>query len=95
LIFWSIIAHVALYRLDGLLWVLDRLVLRGLAHELLAIRERDNRGCRPFSLAVYDNLRLSTFHDRERAVRGPKVDSENLVARHVIRNYPFAPVKSC
>ncbi|EMA19762.1 NAD-specific glutamate dehydrogenase [Haloarcula amylolytica JCM 13557] len=81
-----VLAHVALDRLDGLVGVLYCLVLRRFPDESLAVVERDDRGCRPLAFAVDNDFGVATFHDRERAVRGPKVDTQNLVARHLTRS---------
>ncbi|ELY54131.1 NAD-specific glutamate dehydrogenase [Natronococcus amylolyticus DSM 10524] len=77
-----LLAHVALDRLDRPVGILDGLVLGRLADESLVVVERDDRRRRPFAFAVGDDLRIASLHDRERAVRGTEVDTENLVARH-------------
>ncbi|ESP88758.1 putative NAD-specific glutamate dehydrogenase, partial [Candidatus Halobonum tyrrellensis G22] len=78
-----LLAHVPFDRTDRAFGVLDRLVLRRLPDEsLVVVGERDHRRRRPVSLAVHDDLGFATLHDRERGVRRPQVDPQNLVARH-------------
>ncbi|ELY45967.1 NAD-specific glutamate dehydrogenase [Natronorubrum tibetense GA33] len=77
------LADVAFDRGDRLFGVLNRLILRRFADEsLVVVGKGDDGGCRPFAFGVDDDLRIATFHHRERAVRRPKVDSENFVAGH-------------
>ncbi|ELY42509.1 NAD-specific glutamate dehydrogenase [Natronorubrum sulfidifaciens JCM 14089] len=78
-----VFADVAFDRGDRLFGVLDRLIFRRLADEsLVVVGKRDDGGRRPLTFGVDDDLRVATFHHRERAVRRPKVNSENFVARH-------------
>ena len=77
-----VFTHVALDRIDRAVRVLDRLILRGFAHEALVVGEGHYGGRRPVALAVDDDLGVATLHHRERAVRRPQIDTEDLVARH-------------
>ncbi|EMA04454.1 NAD-specific glutamate dehydrogenase [Haloferax mediterranei ATCC 33500] len=89
-----VVAHVALDGADGVLRVLDSLVLRRLAHQTLTIvGERDDGRSRSVAFCVHNNLRVAALHYRERAVRGTEVDTQNLVARHLARKYRLLPVK--
>ena len=72
--------------LDGrnrVLRVGDRLVLRSLADDALAVLAEalDRRGG-AIAFGVHEDLRLAAFHDRHCRVRGAQVNTENL--RHYV-----------
>ena len=72
-------ADEALDRLDRVLRVGDRLVLRGLAHDALAVlAERDDRRRGAIAFGVDDDGRLAALEDGHRRVGGTEVDTENL-----------------
>src|SRR5205807_433168 len=72
-------AHEALDRVDGALRVGDRLALRDLADQPLAIfGERDDRGSQPTALFIDDDFRLAALHHSDDAVGGAEVDSDDL-----------------
>ena len=65
-------------RLDGVLRVGDRLVLRGLAHDALAVAECDDRRRGAIAFGVDDDGRLAALEDGHCRVGGTEVDTENL-----------------
>ncbi|EON32595.1 NAD-specific glutamate dehydrogenase [Gordonia terrae C-6] len=75
-------AHVALDGADGAVDVGDRLVLRGLTDQHLAVtRERDHRRCGPRAFGVGDDGGFAAFEHGDHRVGGTEVDSNST--RHV------------
>ena len=72
-------AHKALDREDGVLRVSDRLVLRGLADDAVAVgAEADDGRGGAVTLGVDDDRGLSALEDGHGRVGGAKVDAKNL-----------------
>src|SRR5262249_25963450 len=72
----------ALDGVDRVLGVGQRLALGDLPDELLAaLRERDDRRGRARALAARDHLGLAALHDRDAAIRGSEIDSDDLAHR--------------
>ena len=64
---------------DGLFRIGDRLTLRRLADEALAVvSERDDRRSGPHALRVLDDPRGLAFHNRNARIRGAEVDADDL-----------------
>ncbi|EKD29618.1 MAG: hypothetical protein ACD_78C00334G0001 [uncultured bacterium (gcode 4)] len=67
-----------LRRVDSLGRIYDCLTFCGHSDNSLPFFVRYNRGSRPSSFRVRDNLRLTSFHKCDARVRGSEVDSDNL-----------------
>jgi hypothetical protein len=71
----GVVAHVTLDGPDGAVGVGDRLALRDLADQDLAVlREPHDRGCRPGSLGVGDHDRLAGLEHGHDRVGRPEID---------------------
>ena len=69
-------AHEALDREDGVGWIGDRLALRRLADESLAVLgECDDRRRRARAFAVFQNYRVAAFHHGHAGVGRAQIDT--------------------
>ena len=81
-------AHEALDRIDRLLGVRDGLTLGRLADfALSAFHKGDDRRRGALAFRVVDDHGLVAFHDRDAAVGGPEVDSDNLAHMVFLNGY--------
>ena len=72
-------ADQALDGMERVLGVGDGLALRGCAHDRLAVLGEGDDGRRgAVAFRVLDHLDVAAFHDRDAAVRGAKVDADDL-----------------
>jgi hypothetical protein len=71
--------HKPFYRVNRVMRICDRLTFRHLAYEYLAVfRERDYGRRYSRTFFIYNDFRLSAFHDGNARVRRAKVYSNYL-----------------
>ena len=84
-------ADQALHREHGIVGIGDRLALRRLADQPLAVLgEGDDRRRRARAFRIFDNLGLPALHDGDRAVGGAEIDADHSC--HVFTSWPLKQV---
>src|SRR5262249_47817430 len=84
-------ADQALHRENRIVRIGDRLALRRLADQTLAVlRKSDDRRRGAGAFAIFNDLRLAAFHDGDAAVGRAQVDSNDL--GHVSNPSSSAPL---